>query len=397
MSSKIDGVPRELLEVIANSSERTFTEINAAIQQAREILAAPVVERQPVAYEKPNSANYYGHSSAYIDWKYSKDTMALVEHLESVIDAVPDGPLYTAPPELAELQESLRLEQDACESWKDTAFKLHEKEAELQATIAQLETKLNNAINLDFDRREELAKLTAAPANAALIKDLTEIIDRQSAEIERLKGEAVAQKYDDTLLPFVALMRKELHSNDSKGDRPGWLSMSADTCLLEIIYHFGKLQASVKRGDGDGMSEYGADVANMCMMLLDICGVLSLVDIKTQPVSSASALLKEASDWIKMNSFGGTDAIDLWERLDLATVETTQPTPASVAPNESAEFEKWWTSIGVLKKNKLQIAQEAWQASAQINTTRPSHANAPADSGTHPHNDGLDDYRGSKK
>lgn len=44
MSSKIDGVPRELLEVIANSSERTFAEINAAIQQAREILAAPVVE-----------------------------------------------------------------------------------------------------------------------------------------------------------------------------------------------------------------------------------------------------------------------------------------------------------------------------------------------------------------
>lgn len=25
---------------------------------------------------------------------------------------------------------------------------------------------------------------------------------------------------------------------------------------------------------------------------------------------------------------------------------------------------------------------------------RPSHANAPADSGTHPHNDGLDSYRG---
>jgi len=29
-------------------------------------------------------------------------------------------------------------------------------------------------------------------------------------------------------------------------------------------------------------------------------------------------------------------------------------------------------------------------------TTRPSHANAPADSGTHPHNDGLDSYRGAK-
>lgn len=85
-----------------------------------------------------------------------------------------------------------------------------------------------------------------------------------------------AQKYDDTLLPFVALMRRELHANADKGDRPGWLTMSADTCLLEIIYHFGKLQASVKRGDGDGMAEYAADVANMCMMLLDICGALHI-------------------------------------------------------------------------------------------------------------------------
>lgn len=42
-------IPRELLEVIANSSERSFSEINAAIQQARQLLAAPVVESQPIA------------------------------------------------------------------------------------------------------------------------------------------------------------------------------------------------------------------------------------------------------------------------------------------------------------------------------------------------------------
>lgn len=96
-------------------------------------------------------------------------------------------------------------------------------------------------------------------------------------------GKPLAQKYDDTLIPFVALMRKELHANAGKGDRPGWLSMSADACMLEIIYHFGKLQASVKRGDGDGMAEYGADVANLCMMLLDICGVINLVQHTEQP------------------------------------------------------------------------------------------------------------------
>jgi hypothetical protein len=97
----------------------------------------------------------------------------------------------------------------------------------------------------------------------------------------------LAKKYDDTLLPFLALMRKELHANAGKGDRPGWLSMTADTCMLEIIYHFGKLQASVKRGDGDGMAEYGADVANLCMMLLDICGVINLVRHAEQPAPVA--------------------------------------------------------------------------------------------------------------
>lgn len=37
---------------------------------------------------------------------------------------------------------------------------------------------------------------------------------------------------------------------------------------------------------------------------------------KTVTMSRELALLKEASEWIKANSFGGTDAIDLWERID---------------------------------------------------------------------------------
>lgn len=81
-------------------------------------------------------------------------------------------------------------------------------------------------------------------------------------------------KYDEVLKPFVQLMEKELRANATKGDRPGWLSMSPDTCLLEIIYHFGKLQASVKRGDIESITEYAADVANMSMMLVDIFGAL---------------------------------------------------------------------------------------------------------------------------
>ena len=83
-------------------------------------------------------------------------------------------------------------------------------------------------------------------------------------------------KYDEVLKPFLAMMEKELHANAGKGDRLGWLGMTAGECLLEIYYHLGKLQKAVKNGDGDGICEYAADVANMSMMLTDICGALGL-------------------------------------------------------------------------------------------------------------------------
>ena len=85
-------------------------------------------------------------------------------------------------------------------------------------------------------------------------------------------------KYDDVLVPFVSLMRKELHANSRKGDRPGWLRMDANTALLEIYWHTAKLSAAVKNNDGPAIMEHSADVANMAMMVLDICGGLAWVD-----------------------------------------------------------------------------------------------------------------------
>lgn len=84
-------------------------------------------------------------------------------------------------------------------------------------------------------------------------------------------------KYDDVLLPFLALMRNELHANAGKGDRPGWLSMTPGECLLEIYYHLGKLQKGVKDGNSMWIKEYSADVANMSMILADICACLDRV------------------------------------------------------------------------------------------------------------------------
>ncbi|HGN6731981.1 TPA: hypothetical protein ACKSYC_005578 [Pseudomonas aeruginosa] len=82
-------------------------------------------------------------------------------------------------------------------------------------------------------------------------------------------------KYDDVLLPFLKSMEHELHANAGKGDRPGWLQMDRKTALLEIYYHLGKLQKATKGNDTAGIVEYAADVANMSMMLVDVCGLLA--------------------------------------------------------------------------------------------------------------------------
>jgi hypothetical protein len=70
------------------------------------------------------------------------------------------------------------------------------KPTELQATIAQLESKLNRAINLDFERRETIAKLTVelkdfqwgASVEAQAGDEARNEVASLSAEIERLKG-----------------------------------------------------------------------------------------------------------------------------------------------------------------------------------------------------------------
>jgi hypothetical protein len=103
----------------------------------------------------------------------------------------------------------------------------------------------------------------AAAIRAALASALAEVVK-----------DAEPSKYDDTLLPFLALMRTELHANSAKGDRPGWLAMDRNSLLLEIYWHVAKLSAACKNNDEPRIAEHCADVANMAMMLADVCGVL---------------------------------------------------------------------------------------------------------------------------
>jgi len=98
--------------------------------------------------------------------------------------------------------------------------------------------------------------------------------------------DATKAKYSDVLVPFVALMEAELHANAAKGDRPGWLRMDPSTALLEIYWHVAKLSAAVKNDDMARVREHSADVANMAMMLLDVCG--GLIDLDTAAQASKS-------------------------------------------------------------------------------------------------------------
>lgn len=95
-------------------------------------------------------------------------------------------------------------------------------------------------------------------------------------------------KYTPFLGPFVRLMDAELHANAGKGDRQGWLSMSSDQAMLEIYYHAAKLQKAVRDGDGALIQEHSADVANMSMMLLDLCVGLTDMEDAAAPMHEGS-------------------------------------------------------------------------------------------------------------
>lgn len=102
----------------------------------------------------------------------------------------------------------------------------------------------------------------------------SDVAEACADELERAIASAPAvpdSKYRPYLEPFVRLMDAELHANAGKGDRPGWLSMSSDELMLEVYYHAAKLQKAVRDGDSSLIKEHSADVANMSMMLLDLC------------------------------------------------------------------------------------------------------------------------------
>jgi hypothetical protein len=81
--------------------------------------------------------------------------------------------------------------------------------------------------------------------------------------------EALRQRYPE-VERFVESMYRELEANAHKGDQAGWLTMTLRQAWQEISWHAAKLAVAIKSNDETLAREYAADVANGCMMLVDI-------------------------------------------------------------------------------------------------------------------------------
>lgn len=72
-------------------------------------------------------------------------------------------------------------------------------------------------------------------------------------------------------LLFAQLMERELRENDGKG---GWGACAPQQLLRMVWGDVNKLDSALERGDLAKVQEQAADVANGCMMLLDVLGLL---------------------------------------------------------------------------------------------------------------------------
>lgn len=153
----------------------------------------------------------------------------------------------------------------------------------LQSTIAQLQTRI---AELESGRGEPVAYVCPEWLSNGDHATHARRSPTETHSIALYAGSVALEKYDDVLLPFLSMMRAELHANSHKGDRPGWLQMDRKTAVLEVFYHLGKLHQAVHRDEAAAIKEYAADVANMCMMLLDVCACLDKIKELNQPTSS---------------------------------------------------------------------------------------------------------------
>ncbi|EOX9020342.1 TPA: hypothetical protein ND688_003195 [Pseudomonas aeruginosa] len=226
---------------------KAYIELSAKIAAQRDAALARVAElekQEPVAWMDPRSPEMH----ATISNEVKQHNMRIGNASASAVNGY-SIPLYAAPVAQAQPEETPGeiLAAKLIETWVTK----HGKPAPWSTAVEITAV----ATNMPNDERDRLLALD-------------DDVDAQAQH-------SVPGKYDDVLLPFLKLMEHELHANAGKGDRPGWLQMDRRTALLEIYYHLAKLQKATKDNDAAGIVEYAADVANMSMMLVDVCGLLA--------------------------------------------------------------------------------------------------------------------------
>ncbi|MCD5994203.1 hypothetical protein KDX38_10755 [Pseudomonas sp. CDFA 602] len=267
----------------------------------------------------------------------------------------------------------------------------------LQAQGIFLRWRKNLPIQAYGETMTPISEMGLPEVTQAILKAAVNIPDGLYARAQYLAKVAkpvfhYSGKYAEVLKPFLAMMEKELHANSNKGDRPGWLSMSADTCLLEIYYHLGKLQRSVKDGDSDGICEYAADVANLSMMLTDICGALALfaagqpADQQGEPVGYSTYRNGRYGTYLhpsrEMAASHDSTAINCKPACSEIVALYRHAQPATAKVDERAEFEKWVLSnypsqhmgrfaTGEYHSTVIEDCWVAWQARAKLNGIEP--------------------------
>ena len=210
MSSKIEDLVANLAEQYeetARGPSPGWIGAEVVAKQLRSILAAPVVERQPFAY--------YFRFAGYVTadgpqgWRTEIEIEKPAEFLFADGRVQDFTPLYTATPELAELQAK---NEQLGEAHRVAQKQLGDRWAyikELQASIARL-TAENDRLQMMFDEETDRVEIAVGLQQKA-IKGR----DKYAAEIERLKagqGEPVSKQEAATLIAsHLAPGRSEGH------------------------------------------------------------------------------------------------------------------------------------------------------------------------------------------
>ena len=345
MSSKLE-ITRELAERIRKEMSCGKSTINT-MDELRAILAAPVVERQQCVVRRfdiqaGDGPGIYTYEDPKGEWVNFED----VAELQA-----------TAAPELAELQA--QYEQLIADCWAAcggngpanredllSALRLmNEADDESEAAIAQLTAEIES-IKAQLVLTEESNAGLSSTISADVIA-YTALRDERDALIERLKGGRSDVLPCDVRLPPDTTIR---------------LGNTVESLMRCIELR--KTRPDCDRRFNDSTPEPVVTLSDHKKGLSAYADHIEILKNQLQLASQPAPVSDNRPVAYMRNEGTPNNLIKCTFACPGAFGVYRQPAPVSVALDEGVEFEKWWCRTPVLRKGKLQIAQEAWEARA---------------------------------